>query len=934
MDRKGGSTQSAQNIGRIFNFFRGSHGKKAIQLLDQEKHCTYEYSDYYECKHSLRDTSLICLRSEKELINDEVILIALSILTDQFYKLEDAYGWEGIFIIKDPIFAHQLLAINCSDPSKKSFKIGNVQLSHDELAKHVGGYFGKASGRNLRGWTLENDLDGYGINQLIFPCCIPHKHWFMVRILLEEKKIMCSSSDYRSILFGKEELPEEFSSFQYSFNEEFLCYMKSRKKTKKVLNSWCQKLKLYSKNANVQDSLITLFMCYTMNQTASFVFDQFQIDDPNMRLEWKLCFDHEVLQIDGSKCDGGLYCLHMIDTTLRDYRGDTKYFNKIEKNGRGTLLNYITNLNFVTRKYPALEEDDDDDDEVQIVEETMSVEEVITTIASPSRANPNRKAKLLSQPTPRELPNPDLTETLNTTKMGTVGTKLLKSIFLDYKADDESKKIFRNYLREFGAYVLTNAPIESTPDEDLKILAYILIEHNHLREFPETENEPSEEIPETKIEQSQSCAIVHLHSHTTNHDYSKSVFGKGPRNTVRENREKGLFQDSIPLRYLMSQVARMLMSKNKRDGTKMKALYFPVYKTTTGEHGHHTRKKKTKTESIVYPDKFKFRREIDKVVEQNQNLRKLFGFHIERKKPPVNALYTTEEYEWLYKPDIEYGSKILLIGQTISHVAKCALQNLTNMEGQLKFLFGVGQEQDLSSHVMYLDPHAVTDIQFFPAEESNAEPNLYANNRWFGYKHVPKGNEKTELALSENLTSMIEDKKKETKTSQKRQWIRPEVGGAVSFISKDRSCVWLSLKSMLQRHFSHLLPRCKILEDKYSSSKFEDMRFFKAKVKGKDIPLSELLKEMSIQIVKVKTPDKVDIFSFLQKELKDNKCYLCMLTNIHRESIHAIGIETFNGKVILNDSGIIHEYDGKNSLSKCLGDIPCIDVKFLCHLNL
>lgn len=112
------------------------------------------------------------------------------------------------------------------------------------------------------------------------------------------------------------------------------------------------------------------------------------------------------------------------------------------------------------------------------------------------------------------------------------------------------------------------------------------------------------------------------------------------------------------------------------------------------------------------------------------------------------------------------------------------------------------------------------------------------------------------------------------------------------------------------------------------------MRFFKAKVKGKDIPLSELLKEMSIQIVKVKTPDKVDIFSFLQKELKDNKCYLCMLTNIHRESIHAIGIETFNGKVILNDSGIIHEYDGKNSLSKCLGDIPCIDVKFLCHLNL
>lgn len=43
----------------------------------QEKHCTYEYIDYYKCKHFLRDTSLICLRSEKELINDEVILIAL-----------------------------------------------------------------------------------------------------------------------------------------------------------------------------------------------------------------------------------------------------------------------------------------------------------------------------------------------------------------------------------------------------------------------------------------------------------------------------------------------------------------------------------------------------------------------------------------------------------------------------------------------------------------------------------------------------------------------------------------------------------------------------------------------------------------------------------------------------------------------------------------
>lgn len=300
----------------------------------------------------------------------------------------------------------------------------------------------------------------------------------------------------------------------------------------------------------------------------------------------------------------------------------------------------------------------------------------------------------------------------------------------------------------------------------------------------------------------------------------------------------------------------------------------------------------------------------------------------------MNTLHTTEEYQWLYKPDIECGSNILLIGQTIRHVALCTSKNLANMEGQLKYLFGVSQEQDLSSHVMYLDPHAVTDIKFFPTEESDAEPNLYANNRWFGYKQVQKVNEKTELELSENLTSTIEDKKKQTKNSNKHQWFRPEVGGAVSYISKDRSCVWLSLKSMFKRHFNHLLQRCKILEDKYSSGKFEDLRFFKAKVKGKDIPLSELLKEMPIQIVKENPPDNMDIFSFLETELKDNKCYLCMLTNIHRETIHAIGIETFDGKVLLNDSGTIHEYDGKNSLSKCLGNIPCIDMKFLCHLKL
>lgn len=582
MDRKRGSRKPAC----IFNFSAGNHGKQALQQFVKQKRCWYEYTDYYKCKHSVRDSSLACLAAEKELINDEVMLMAISILTDQFYEAEGAYCWNGIFVIKDPLFAHQLFAITPC-PWKKSFEIGKFQLSYENLALQIGQYFGSESCWDRRGWKLGQVFEEFGIKEFLLPCCIPYKHWFMIRINLEKKITVCSSSDYQTILFAGEELPEDFPSFEYSFDQDFLLYMKGKRKTVKELNNFCQKFNLFSKHSKVRHSLIALFMPYCMNEAASFLFHQLDIVDKKSRLEWKFTYDHTACQIDGSLRDGGLFCLDMFDTTLRKYKGDKKYFTKMKKYGRANLLNFITNPNFVTRKELALEEDKDDDDEVQIVEENASVE-VIATIALPSRANPNRKAKLLSQQTPLDLPDPNLTETLNTAKMGAVGAKLMKSIFLDYKADDDTKKIFRNYLREFGAYVLTNAPIESTPDEELKIIAYILIEHNHLREFPETENEASEEIPETKIEPSQICAIVHLHSHTTNHDYLKSVFGKGPRNSVREKREKGLFEDSIPLRYLMSQVALMIMSKNKRDGTKMKALYFPVYKITTGEHLHDT----------------------------------------------------------------------------------------------------------------------------------------------------------------------------------------------------------------------------------------------------------------------------------------------------------------------------------------------------------
>lgn len=911
MGRKGGSRKkpanNASGIGRFFSFTAGSHGKKAMQNFLKDNHCRYEYIDYYKCKHSVSDSSLVCLSKNEELINDEVILIALSILTDQFYNKERAYGWKGAFVIKDPLFAHRLLAIT-PQSSSKSFDIGKFQISYEDLAKQIGQYFGKESGWERRGWTLHDFLyDGCELNEFFFPCCIPHEHWFMIRVNLEHKRIVCSSSSYQSILYASEKLPDDFHAIKYSFDEDFLRYMKGKRKTVTELNQWCRKFNLFSEHSNIRHCLISLFMCYAMNSTASFLFDQFKDEDS---VEWKFMYDPDASQCDGSNCNGGLYCIDVVDSTFRNYKGDKKYFDHINNQGRNILLNLITNPKVVNSKQVDLEKDDED--EVYLVEDSAK-------IMSPLRANPIRKAKVLSQELWEESPEPDLTEKLSLVKMSSLGTKLLEAMNLDYKVS--ARKILRSYLKEFGAYVLTNSPIASTPEKDLKIIAYLVVEHNHLREFPATDKETSH-----------GCAIIHMHSHTTNMDYSESVFGTSNRDPVRENREKGFFEDSIPLRFLMYQAVRLIIAQKKRDNTETDALYFPVYKSTTGNQKPATRgsqNKKRKTDLIDHLDNYTLQGDVDLVVEQNLNLRKLFGFHTDR--PPVNTFHTTDEYEWQYKPGIKHGGTTLLIGQTLKHVSQCTMKNLTNMEGQLKFLFQVSQEKEMSSHVMYLDPHAVTDIQFFPAEESGAEPNVFANNKWFGYRKV---DEKSELQLSQNLTKTIEEMKKKTKDTNKRQWFRPEFGGAVSFISQDRSCVWLSLKSMFQRHFKHLLPMCQNLENKYGCHTFEDLCFFKAKVKGKDIPLSELLKEMSIQVVKVKPPDDVDIFSFLDKGLKENKCYLCILSNIHGESIHAIGIETFDRKIVLNDSGTIHEYDGKGSLSKCLGNVPCIGVKLLCHLNI
>lgn len=912
--------KDVKNIGRIFKLVTETHGNKALKEIEKNELCTYVYSSDYTNPAYLQSVNLANILDATKPINDEILHLVTSIHFSRYVQ-------KGTKIhVMSPFFSHQLLNIK-QHPGTESFDFISENNDYQVFSQHVAKSMGlPRKAYKSKTFKLDNMLQQKGITEILIPVCIPYRKWFLVSIRFDIEEIMCYCSNVESILFGNDGIPDVYKDDK-TITVGYCPKRISQLRTGDVddLNSQCDSSKFVSKHITKSDAFTTLFFHICLVEVANFIFDQLNLSK-KQRKEWDLGIEMDCPQESSKNSkNGALYVLNVIESKLRDYNANAQYMRLIASSGRKIILSTCTNPNVVKKcRVVDYDSESDSDDEMEIFD---NLEVVENSQQHSVRNSPKRKAKKLSQ-----IDESQSLQLPQTSRLSSLAATLLnKHIHRDYSSSEP--KLLRNTLKEFGAYILTDSPLDSSLKKEVKIIAYIVCEKNHSREFFKGNDGNT-----LDRDLSHSCGIIHLHSCSTNDDRSDDYFEPSVDNNIVQERRKHFFADNIAFRYLMANVVRMMTKESESVDEAMTALYFPVYRLSPPKHVRPETRNSNCTDAnptIEYPDKYTINGDQKSIVDQNASFRKLFGFVNDKVNPKgkiaVNSYPTTSDYEWVHKPNVPNAGNILLIGQTFSFISKHVCKEYFNMEHQIRYLFQIPQTTDMKSCVTYLDPHAVSEIQCYPSPNGSDNPILYARNKWFGFKKIVEGGE-NELRLSKNLSTAIDTLKAKTKKRNARQTRKTDFAGAISFLSTDRSCAWKSLKSMFNRHYCYLFQRCERVENSYPASTFEDLRFFSPKNTGQDITLSILLSKMSLNVKKVIIPKNEDTFQYLMDKLEKDKLYMCILTNLHEESIHAIGIETFGNQVLLNDSGIIHLYNGRESLSKCLGNVPCVGIQYLCKI--